>query len=141
MRITASAHHDRLALLTGDALRLYDLSTGDARETASTPLPDGDCLASCDALLAVVTGKVAPGGASIRAAKLARYTWALAPLGAPAIGEVARHHIALRTASARSPPTGARARWWCWRPRRAAGSVKMAWASPAARRSRRTARG
>jgi hypothetical protein len=105
MRITANARRGRLAVITGDALRLYDVSTGDPREIGSLPLAGADCIASCDASLAVVTGKVAPAGASIRNARLARYTWDLAPLDSPGIGEVARHHISLDADGARAVTT------------------------------------
>jgi hypothetical protein len=109
MRITINAREQRLAVLTGDMLRVYDLSTGEAREVVSAPITGGDCITSCDAYVAIVTGKIAPAKASISGAKLVCHDWSLAPLGAPAIGEVARHDISLSADGARAVTTDWRA--------------------------------
>ena len=93
MRIVFHARHQRLAVLEKTSLALWDLTTGTPVLRATTPVRNGDNANGCDAWVGVLAGKVAPAGASIRAATLHRFDWDLTALPSPVLGEVARHTL------------------------------------------------
>jgi WD40 repeat protein len=93
MRIVFHARHQRLAVLEKTSLALWDLTTGTPVLRATTPVRNGDNANGCDAWVGVLAGKVAPAGASLRAATLHRFDWDLTALPSPVLGEVARHTL------------------------------------------------
>ena len=101
MRIAANMALQRVAVLDKKALRVFDVASGEAREVGSVALALGDCLGACAQWVGAVAGKVAPAGASIRNATLHRFSWELAPLASPTLGEVARHDLSVSADGAR----------------------------------------
>ncbi len=101
MRIAANMALQRVAVLDKKALRMFDVAAGEARAQGSVEVALGDCLGACAQWVGVVAGKVAPAGASIRNAKLQRFSWELAPLASPTLGEVARHDLSVSADGAR----------------------------------------
>ncbi len=95
MLIALNEPRQLLVTLHAGLLRLFDVSSGAARDISSTPLADGWWVASCEPFVGVLTGKLAQAQASVRGAKLARFSWDLAPLGAVSLGEVEKRGASL----------------------------------------------
>jgi hypothetical protein len=94
MKLALDAHR-RLVSFDDVALRLHDVSRGQARLVAELPIAAPQWLAACADHVAVLTGALAPAGASIHDAELRRFRWDLAPMGTLGLGHVERRGIAL----------------------------------------------
>lgn len=105
MRVALHASKSLLATLHDKTLRVFDLASGTPREVASLPVANGHALVAGEAFVAVLTGKVSPAQASVRGAKLARYSWALEPIGECELGEVARYDLSVTADGARAVTT------------------------------------
>lgn len=95
MRIEKHPTQPLLAQLHRGTLSVFDLSSDAPREVATAKVENAHSVVACEAYVAVVTGKVAPAKASLRGAKLERFSWSLAPVGSSGLGEVERHHLSL----------------------------------------------
>lgn len=93
MHIVFHPNAQRLAVLVGDTLALWDLATGTPALRATVTVPGADNANGCDAWIGVLAGTIAPAGASLREAALQRFDWDLAAIPSPKLGEVARHTL------------------------------------------------
>lgn len=105
MRIAIHPTQPRLAVLHGGTLTLHDISGAAPRELASRPVDNGRWLSACDAFAGVLTGTLAPAGASVRAATVVRVAWdgsarSPVPVGEP-VGEVDKRGLAFDAAGTR----------------------------------------
>jgi hypothetical protein len=101
MRIAIDPTQTKLAVLDGETLKLYDVSGAAPRELASLSVAGGRWLAGCDAYAAVLAGKLAPAGASVRSATVVRIGWDGSELSSLSVGEVERRGLSFDAAGAR----------------------------------------
>lgn len=101
MRIAIHPRQPLLAVLHGGTLTLHDISGAAPRELASRPVENGRTLSACDAFAGVLTGALAPAGASVRAATVVRLGWDGSELGPLSVGEVEKRGLAFDAAGTR----------------------------------------
>ena len=75
MKIAIAPAYPRLVVLDGEALTVYEIVAGVPQKLRTVEAELGRHVASCDAYVAVLCGKLAPAGASVSKAKVLRFLW------------------------------------------------------------------
>lgn len=101
MRISLDPSQRRLSVLDGSTLRFYDVSGESPIELAARQVPNARVLAGCDACVGALSGTLSPAGASLRNARVARFGWDGADLGAISVPEADRNELSFTSDGSR----------------------------------------